>query len=161
MELCVAKLKLRPAHEQPEPTALTHWQTFVREHPEVRDRHVYFVTLRDRYADEEELTASCTRRAAPRVATARRVHAFSRGRLHARAPDTRDACTPLSLRHVQTAVVGASRRRGLSSHVLGARFRGAAAVRVRPSRVVRRKRRAQSLTVPRAVAAEGAGLVEP
>lgn len=59
MEMVIARMRPRPASEQPDPTALAHWEAFTREFPEAKKRHIFFATSREGYAIGEELTASC------------------------------------------------------------------------------------------------------
>ena len=43
MELTLARLRVAPRREQPDPTALHQWATFAAEHPEALDSHVWCV----------------------------------------------------------------------------------------------------------------------
>ena len=53
----MCQLRPRPAHEQLDAAALTHWAAYVHEFPEVAQRHIFFVTQRARYEPGQELTA--------------------------------------------------------------------------------------------------------
>ena len=58
MEMCLAELCPLPAAEQLDPSALKHWAAFTEEYPEVRQRHIFFVSQKQAYELGEELTAS-------------------------------------------------------------------------------------------------------
>jgi len=58
MEMRCTRLRVRPKHQQLDPSALAAWQEFVAEFPEVTEKQIFFVSLRNRYAAHEELTAS-------------------------------------------------------------------------------------------------------
>jgi hypothetical protein len=41
------QLRVLPAAQQPDPSALAHWETFAIEYPEVTEKQLWFVTLRE------------------------------------------------------------------------------------------------------------------
>jgi hypothetical protein len=47
LELQCMQLRVLPAAQQPEPSALTHWETFAIEYPEVTEKQLWFITLRE------------------------------------------------------------------------------------------------------------------
>ena len=47
LELRCMHLRVLPAAQQPDPSALAHWETFAMEYPEVTEKQLWFVTLRE------------------------------------------------------------------------------------------------------------------
>jgi len=41
------QLRVLPAAQQPDPSALAHWETFAIEYPEVTEKQLWLVTLRE------------------------------------------------------------------------------------------------------------------
>lgn len=82
MEMRAAQLRVLPRREQSDPFAYAQWLVFAAEHPEVDDRLIYFVSLRERYADGAELTACCAPRPTIRAAH-RHAHSALSFKMHA------------------------------------------------------------------------------
>ena len=95
MEMQAHRLRVRPRREQADPFAYQMWHDFAADYPEVADKLIYFVTLRDAYADGEELTACYGKEYHRAYGTAnfappsRRSRGFSPTRRTRRAPTRR------------------------------------------------------------------------
>lgn len=74
MELNIATLQVLPSHMQDDPSTSDAWEAFAADFPEVLDRHVYFVSLKESYQAGEELIASYGREYARTYAS----HGFER-----------------------------------------------------------------------------------
>ena len=52
------QLRVLPAAQQADLTALTHWAVFASEYPEVGEKQLFFLSTRESYCLDEELTAT-------------------------------------------------------------------------------------------------------
>ena len=59
MEMRVARLRVTPKFRGVAQSGYAQWLAFSAEHPELLHDQIYFVTLKESYADGDELTACC------------------------------------------------------------------------------------------------------